>query len=101
MLLKDKSVLSFFNSNEFEVLFLQVASNDLISFKNNNKWLANHPKTAIIFSDYKSVWGKLKTTYFSDFNGLVYGELPDENEILRSLQKIKDRIETVNWKIKF
>ncbi len=100
MLLKDESVLSFFNSEEFEVLFLQVASDDLISFKTNNKWLANHPKTAIIFSDYESVWEKLKTTYFSDFKGLVYGELPDEKEILRSLQKIKHRIETVNWKIK-
>lgn len=44
-------VIAFFNSTDFESMLLKVSAGDVISFKNNNEWLANDPTTAIIFSD--------------------------------------------------
>src|SRR5690606_18487492 len=51
LMLKDENLKSFFQSDEFETMLLRVANDDITSFKNNNEWLANHPTTAIIFSD--------------------------------------------------
>lgn len=42
-LLQQTEFLIFLNSPAFEEMLLKVASDDAISFKNNNKWLKNHP----------------------------------------------------------
>ncbi len=96
-LLNDDSTRQFFNSNEFEDLLLKVAQDDVISFKNNNEWLANHPVTAIIFSDISNTWSKLSQTYNSDFKKLVIGELPTEEEILVTLTYVSQRIKPIRW----
>ena len=72
----------------------------MLSFKSGNKWLKNHPTQAMIFKESDNVWNKLKTTYFSSFNKLVYGELPNDIEILETLKTIMKRMENINWKIK-
>ncbi len=76
-----------------------MANEDVLSFKSGNEWLQNHPTKAIIFKESADVWNKLKTTYFSTFNKLVYGELPTENEILRTLNKLTERMKNIDWKI--
>ncbi len=99
MILGNKEFNTFFKSNEFDKLLLRVANDDIISFKNNNNWLLNHPKTAIIFSDTIDVWSKIKTTYFTTFKELVYGELPHEAAILRTLRILAERLKTIEWEI--
>jgi len=99
-ILENRAFNKFFQSNEFERLILKVANDDIISFKNNNDWLKNHPKTAIIFSDTQNVWLKIKTTYFTTFKELVYGALPSEKDILKTLKTISKRLENIEWKIK-
>jgi len=99
-MLKNKEIDDFFNSQEFEKLLVIVANDDMLSFKSGNEWLQNHPTQAIIFKESADVWDKLKTTYFSTFNKLVYGELPTENEILETLKKLSTRMENIEWKIK-
>lgn len=81
-ILNNSDYYTFFQSEEFEELFLKVANDDIISFKSNNDWLKNHPKTALIFSNTENVWKSIKTTYFTTFKELVYGDLPGETEIL-------------------
>ena len=98
-MLKSKEVKHFFYSKEFDKLLLTVANDDVLSFKSGNEWLQNHPTKAIIFKESADVWNKLKTTYFSTFNKLVYGELPTENEILRTLNKLTERMKNIDWKI--
>jgi hypothetical protein len=93
-------VSQFFESEDFEKMLLSVAEDDVLSFKNENEWLEKHPMNAIIFKASEEVWGKLSTTYTNDFRNLVYGELPDENDILKSLKKVSNRLKSVKWNIK-
>ncbi|WP_291131164.1 nucleotidyl transferase AbiEii/AbiGii toxin family protein [Flavobacterium sp. UBA7682] len=98
-LLDNKEVNAFFHSPEFDKLLLIVANDDVISFKNNNGWLDNHPATAMIYADIENTWNQMRNTYNTTFKDLVYGDLPTEEQILTSLKTVHDRIETVNWKI--
>ena len=98
-LLEKEEINAFFQSNEFDKLLLIVANDDVISFKNNNGWLDNHPATAMIYADIENTWNQLRTTYNTTFNELVYGELPTEEQILVTLNTVKERLKKVNWKV--
>ena len=98
-LLEKEEISAFFQSNEFDKLLLIVANDDVISFKNNNGWLDNHPATAMIYADIENTWNQLRTTYNTTFEELVYGELPTEEQILATLNTVKERLEKVNWKV--
>ena len=98
-LLGKEEINAFFQSNEFDNLLLIVANDDVISFKNNNGWLDNHPATAMIYADIENIWNQLRTTYNTTFNELVYGELPTEEQILVTLNTVKERLKKVNWKV--
>jgi hypothetical protein len=100
LMLREDHLNSFFHSDEFEIILLRVANDDIISFKNNNKWLANHPSTTIIFSETKDTWNKIKNVYTGSFRDLVYGEFPNEEEILKTLIVVADRLMRVKWDIK-
>ncbi len=96
-MLKNNGIQRFFESDEFEKLLVKVAKDDYLSFKSGNEWLRKHPARAMIFKEHDKIWHKLKPTYFSGFAKLVYGKLPDENEILISLKTIKTRLEKIKW----
>jgi len=87
----------FFESAEFEKMLLIVGNDDVQSFKTNNSWLINHPKDALIFDNTEEVWGRLKATYNNDFRALVYGDLPNERDVLATLLKVKSRLSKINW----
>lgn len=76
------------------------ATDDIASFKNNNEWLANHPTTAIIFSETADTWNKIKDVYTGSFSELVFGEVPPETEILKTLTTVADRLKPIEWNIK-
>jgi len=99
-LLKDKSINEFFISNEFEKMMLKVGSDDVFSYKSNNEWLKLHPKSALIFDKPELTWNKLKNTYKGSFKELVYGELPDESEILETIKAVSNRLKLIEWNIK-
>jgi len=99
-LLAKTEINDFFNSDRFESMLLTVANDDVLSFKNSNDWLANHPGTAMIFSNTNNTWSQLSNTYLTTINELVYGELPTEDEILITLHKVSERLKPINWTIK-
>jgi hypothetical protein len=99
-LLKQDEFLKFFQSNAFDEMLLKVANDDVTSFRNNNKWLNFHPNEALIFKDTESVWNELKIIYNSDFKNLVFGELPKEDDIFKTLKMIQDRLSAISWTIK-
>lgn len=99
-LLKQSEINEFFNSAEFENMLIKVANDDVDSFKNNNDWLKHHPIKARIFSELDLIWPKLMTAYTLNFKEMVYGDFPDEKELFAILKKIKERITSVEWKIK-
>jgi hypothetical protein len=81
-------------------MLLKVANDDVDSFKNNNAWLKHHPENSKIFSDLDLIWLKLKSAYTVNFKEMVYGDFPDEKELLATLNRIKKRISGVEWKLK-
>lgn len=99
-LLKQELFYAFFHSTAFYEMLLKVANDDVVSFRNNNKWLNHHPSEALIFKDLDNIWEELRATYSGNFKNLVYGELPGENEILTTLKMIQKRLETISWTIK-
>ncbi len=98
-MLGDGELKTFFNSSEFEQFICKVAQDDVVSFRNNNEWLVHHPAEALIFRDVEGCWQQLKSTYTNDFSGLVYGNLPDEQELLATLAQIRERLAMVDWEV--
>ncbi len=96
-ILTDIRIYHFFGTGDFETLLLKVAKDDVRSYRNNNEWLAYHPNKAIIFSDTINVWQEISKTYKGTFSKLVYGELPDEQKIIKTIILIKERIESIDW----
>ena len=96
-ILADKELFKFFEQEYFVQLLLQVAKDDVHSFRNNNQWLAIHPSKAMIFSDTQNVWNQISKTYHGTFSSLVYGKLPNEEEIIKSIEEVKKRIKTIDW----
>lgn len=99
-LLQQKEFSLFFNSPAFDEMLIRVAKDDMVSFKNNNQWLSNHPNEALVFKDLDNVWKELQTTYSGDFKNLVYGNLPHDEAVLGTLKQIKERLKDVTWTVK-
>ena len=99
-LLKNEDIKTFFKSNDFNQMLLKVAEDDVESFKNNNTWLNHHPKEALIFKKSEETWKQLKNTYLNDFKKLVYGDFPEELEILETIQTVSTKLKDVKWTIK-
>jgi len=100
LLLKDDRLNAFFQSDEFDGMLLRVANDDITSFKNNNKWLINHPATTIIFSEIVETWNNIKDVYTGSFSELVFGEVPPERDILKTLITVADRLKPITWNLK-
>jgi hypothetical protein len=99
-LLKDKEVELFFSSSAFDEMLVLVGQDDVASFKTKNEWLEKHPKDALIFSKTEETWNQLKATYSNDFKNLVYGKLPDEKDVLKTMQLVSARLQEINWTVK-
>ncbi len=100
-LLQQKEYSEFFHSTAFDEMLLKVANDDVASFKNNNQWLIHHPKEALIYNKLDVAWKELAPVYNGNFRNLVYGNFPKDESVLATLQMIKERIESINWSIKF
>lgn len=96
-LLQQKEFFDFFNSPEFDIMLLKVANEDKVSFRNNNQWLVNHPKDALVFTKLEEIWKELEPVYNGDFKNMVYGQLPSSGSVLESMKLIKERINSVKW----
>lgn len=99
LMMNDESIKSFFESSEFDKMLVKVGKDDLISYKNDNVWLKDHPCTALIFKESEKTWNRIKSTYRTIFKELVIGKLPNEDDLIDTLQKIAKRMKLVHWKI--
>ena len=98
-LLSNNKLSEFFNSKEFDKMLMQVATEDISSFKNNKDWVSAHPKEALIFSDIENTWAKLSKTYNTDFSELVFGNLPAEKDVITTLTKVAEKLSTIDWMV--
>lgn len=98
-LLANKSINEYFQHPSFEEMINMVGKDDTISFKNNNNWLANHPSSAIIFTNPEDTWLKIRNAYTGSFRNLVTGVLPKEEEMIQTLVTIGSRLKELNWQV--
>ncbi|PZX57628.1 nucleotidyltransferase AbiEii toxin of type IV toxin-antitoxin system [Algoriphagus ratkowskyi] len=98
-LLKEDNLSDFLTSSEFEMMLNRVGQDDDVSLRNNKEWLYIHPSQAMLFSALDQTWPKLSGTYTGTFKTLVYGDLPEIDDVKKTLQRIKDRLQTMEWKL--
>lgn len=98
-LLQQSDISTFFDSDGFALMLHKVGWDDEVSFRNNKDWLYHHPAQALVFSDLDRVWPELRSTYQSSFKNLVFGELPADETVFQTLQRIKARLLLMDWRI--
>ena len=100
-LLQQAEFKNYINSANFSEMLLKVAKDDIESFRNNNSWLSHHPNESLFFNQLDTLWRTdLREIYSKDFKNLVYGKLPDEAEVLKSLLLLKERMSKIEWNVK-
>ena len=99
-MLKDEEIRLFFESNDFDEMLIKVGNDDMISYKNNNNWIPEHPSTALIFDKPQETWEHISTEYYGSFRDLVTGELPIEEVLIKTLSSVADRLRKINWEVK-
>ncbi len=100
LLLQQKRISDFLHSSAFDGMLLKVATDDVVSFRNNNVWLAFHPYEALVFKDLENVWKELSPVYNGEFKNLVYGDFPQDKAVLKSLKMIQERLKSISWTVK-
>ena len=99
-LLAQSAYYNFLQSSSFDEMLMKVANDDIVSFKNNNDWIGNHPVDSLMFKDVHLIWKELASVYSSNFKPLVYKDFPAESEILSTLILIQERLKRIEWLIK-
>ena len=99
LMLKDPEVKAFFEGTAFDELLLIVGEGDKQSFKNNNEWIVNHPASVLIFTEPEATWARIEQAYKTTFAEMVYGNLPVAADLIDTLKRVKNRLETVQWTI--
>lgn len=97
LLFQKAEIRKFFESIVFENMLQRVANSDVLAYRDSCDCLQNHPKEALFFKALDHVWTKLKVVYNNEFKNLVFGELPDENDVLLLMHEIKERLSTITW----
>ncbi|CAA0147843.1 conserved hypothetical protein [Tenacibaculum maritimum] len=98
-LLKLERIQDFLASEDFSAMLNQVGKDDDKAIPNDKEWLSQHPNKALIFEDIEGVWSKIKLTYNSSFKELLTGDLPNDEEVLKSLKAIKNRLGEIKWEM--
>jgi predicted nucleotidyltransferase component of viral defense system len=91
-LLKAPAVASFLHSRGFFVMIQSVQEDDARNSEFQGDWATRPLEACLLFSDVGSSWKALVNTYQQDFRSLVYGTLPEPEEIAAVLQIVAERI---------
>ena len=97
MLLQHEDFYDFFISSKLDEMMKNVIQHDRISYDNIRGYMDKHPKDALLFYDIDSVWQQISGTYNGSFADLVYGKLPEEDEIVETLRGISNRLSRLTW----
>jgi hypothetical protein len=100
LLIENKQYLEFVGSENFSKMLHNVATDDIESYKNDNRWLEIHPKESLIFRNLKDTWKELESEYSGEFKNLVYGKLPESRRLLQSMEILKTEIDKLDWNIR-
>ena len=98
-MLDQEHLSQFMDSLAFDTMIHNVGHDDELAFRNNKEWLYHHPSKALMFSNLEEVWSELIISYNGVFRTLVFGNLPDGVLVKKTMIRIKERLEMVDWKL--
>ncbi|MGB1204134.1 MAG: nucleotidyl transferase AbiEii/AbiGii toxin family protein [Chitinophagales bacterium] len=91
-MLSIENIKVFLASEAFFEMLEKVKHDDASNHEFGGDWLTKKWHQCILFSNIVNTWQKLKHTYLNEFATLVYGDLPDSEEIITTLQIISERL---------
>lgn len=98
-MLGQEEMSQFIDRPDFDAMLNKVGHDDELSFRNNKEWLYHHPSRAVIFSKLEEIWPELVTSYNGVFRTLVFGSFPDAAMVKKTLNRIKERLGAVEWRL--
>ena len=90
LILREEEYQDFCRSEEFSTLCQQCIEDEKAGFFKYSECLEKPLSEAPLFSEFENWRPSLESTYNGAFSELVYGELPDMDEITRTLSLLKD-----------
>ena len=92
LLLQRPEIQTFLDSNAFDDMMNIVKNDDSDNKQFNEDWATKHILDAPIFKETSESISRLEPYYRQTFKSLVYGELPDIQDIEKSILILKGRI---------
>ncbi len=89
LLLQKPEIQTFIRSSEFAEMIEIVKKDDTDNKQFNDDWAAKPLSEAPVFKEASKIVSGLTTYYHQTFKSLVYGELPDIEEIEKSILLVK------------
>lgn len=93
ILMNHELLIDFIAKPDFFQIIELVQKDDAESREFQGDWNKEPLTQALIFNDSDELWKSLEKTYKNSFQPLVYGSLPNINEIRMSISILKKRLE--------
>lgn len=92
LILREDEHRKFIESDEFMPLCKACIADEEAGYFGSTECYQKPLSSAPVFSDFETFRVSLETTYKGVFSGLVYGELPEMDEIERALKFLKEYV---------
>ncbi|MBF9255738.1 nucleotidyl transferase AbiEii/AbiGii toxin family protein [Pontibacter sp. 172403-2] len=91
-MLKVPAVAAFLHSEDFSQMIKAVQADDARNSEFQGHWALQPLDACLLFADVRGAWNSLETAYQQEFRSLVYGTLPDAEEIVTVLGIVAARL---------
>ncbi|GAB3832983.1 nucleotidyl transferase AbiEii/AbiGii toxin family protein [Pontibacter rugosus] len=91
-MLKVPAVAAFLHSEDYFEMIQAVQADDARNSEFQGDWALQPLDACLLFADVGGAWNSLETAYQQEFRSLVYGTLPDAEEIVTVLGIVAARL---------
>lgn len=92
MILQSQEMKEFLASDAFLTLLNSVQADDAKNSEFQGEWAKQKLSDSLIFGDIEGTWKQLSPTYQDVFPSLVYGTVPNQEDIKEVLKKVSLRL---------
>ncbi len=93
MILQSEEMRVFLESQAFFTLITAVQADDSKNSEFQGEWTKQKLSDSLIFGNLDTTWEQLISTYQNKFPSLVYGKIPEQEDIKATLKNIFLRLE--------
>lgn len=97
-MLKEQKIKSFFNSNAFNEMLLNVKRDNLECFGRKCRWLYKHPSEALVFKEPEETWDRINALISTNQLNHLSPDISDKTiNIIATLKMLSDRLNSIAW----